>query len=143
MTLFYVILYYVWIVKYKEKYNVTFSIVITVLALVRIILCAFPQNGWFDNTNNLTWSIVRNIPFLILGVIICYLFFKNRKADKYLYPVWIYVALSFAFYIPVAVGAMYVPILGMLMLPKTICYILMVISFILDVVKSEKLNTNN
>lgn len=51
--------------------------------------------------------------------------------------IWIYSALSFLFYIPVVVGAGTVPILGMLMLPKTICYVLIVISFLLYVVKSD------
>ena len=43
---------------------------------------------------------------------------------------WLYIFLSFAFYIPVAVGAGLIPILGMLMLPKTVCYILMVVVFL-------------
>ena len=38
--------------------------------------------------------------------------------------------LSFAFYLPVAVGASYVPLLGMLMLPKTVCYILLITVFL-------------
>ena len=38
--------------------------------------------------------------------------------------------LSFLFYIPVAVGAGLVPMLGMLMLPKTVCYVLMIITFL-------------
>ena len=126
MTAFYVILFYVWIVRYKEKYNVKLSVAVTVLAAVRIILCAFPQNGWFDNTSNLLWSILRNVPFAILGGIICYLFFEKRKEDKFLKPVWLYVLLSFLFYIPVAVGASFVSLLGMLMLPKTVCYMILI-----------------
>ena len=42
---------------------------------------------------------------------------------------WLYVLLSFLFYIPVAVGAGVVPMLGMLMLPKTVCYILLIVCF--------------
>ena len=38
--------------------------------------------------------------------------------------------LSFLCYIPVAVGAGLVPAFGMLMLPKTICYILMIAAFL-------------
>lgn len=38
--------------------------------------------------------------------------------------------MSFLFYIPVAVGAGLVPMLGMLMLPKTVCYVLMIIAFL-------------
>ena len=46
--------------------------------------------------------------------------------------------MSFLFYIPVAVGAGEVPILGMLMLPKTVCYILLVLTFLLSTLKDEK-----
>ena len=38
--------------------------------------------------------------------------------------------LSFLFYSPVAVGAGAVPMLGMLMLPKTVCYILLIVVFL-------------
>ncbi|MBQ9911022.1 MAG: hypothetical protein IJM50_05955, partial [Lachnospiraceae bacterium] len=44
--------------------------------------------------------------------------------------VFLYILLSFLFYIPVAVGAPLLPALGMLMLPKTVCYVLMIISFL-------------
>ncbi len=42
----------------------------------------------------------------------------------------LYVLLSFLFYMPVAVAAGIVPILGMLMLPKTVCYILILCVFL-------------
>ncbi len=38
--------------------------------------------------------------------------------------------MSFLFYMPVAVGAGLVPAFGMLMLPKTVCYILMIVVFL-------------
>ena len=40
------------------------------------------------------------------------------------------VSIAFAFYIPVVVGADAVPLLGMLMLPKTVCYMLILIAFL-------------
>ena len=48
------------------------------------------------------------------------------------------VLLSFLFYIPVAVFAGLLPILGMLMLPKTICYILMFIAFYKATVRKKR-----
>ena len=36
------------------------------------------------------------------------------------------ITLSFLFYIPVAVGASLVPMLGMMMLPKTVCYMILI-----------------
>ena len=48
---------------------------------------------------------------------------------------WLYILLSFLFYIPVVVGTGAVPMLGMLMLPKTICYVLMIAAFLRAVSK--------
>ena len=78
----------------------------------------------------MTWGIIRNVPFVILGAVICVLFYRKRTADRIFRPQWLYILLSFAFYIPVAVGAGTVPMLGMLMLPKTVCYILMIAAFL-------------
>ncbi len=89
----------------------------------------FPQNGWLANSSDMTWGIIRNVPFVLLGAVICCLYFKNRKEDRPLRPVWLYILLSFLFYIPVAVFAGLVPMLGMLMLPKTVCYVLTLIAF--------------
>jgi peptidoglycan/LPS O-acetylase OafA/YrhL len=130
MTVFYVLLYYVWLGHYEESENRTLTVIIWCLAAVRVILCLFPQNGWFSNSSNMTWGIIRNVPFVILGGIICFLYFQERGKDRVFRPVLLYILLSFVFYIPVAVGAGLVPVLGMLMLPKTICYILMIIAFL-------------
>ncbi|MCR5116303.1 MAG: hypothetical protein K6A97_02215, partial [Lachnospiraceae bacterium] len=62
--------------------------------------------------------------------------FVKRADDRTFRLLWLYILLSFAFYIPVAVGAGIVPMLGMLMLPKTICYILMIVAFL----KAQKNN---
>ena len=134
MTIFYVILYYIWCDFYKggesgkEQGKVT--ICIWILAAVRVILCLFPQNGWLQNSSDVLWGIIRNVPFVILGAVICHLFFQTREKDHAFRLVWLYILLSFLFYIPVAVGAGIVPMLGMLMLPKTVCYVLMLCAFL-------------
>lgn len=130
MTLFYVLLYYVWLGFFKESEKKGMTVAIWILAVVRIVLCLFPQNGWLQNSSDMTWGIIRNIPFVILGAVICFLYFQKKKESKSFKPVWIYILLSFLFYLSVAVGAGIVPMLGMLMLPKTVCYILMIISFL-------------
>ena len=85
----------------------------------------------------MTWGIIRNIPFVGLGVVICLLYFLKRNADRRFRFLWLYICLSFLFYIPVAVAAGILPILGMLMLPNTVCYILMIAAF-LSVVQSDQ-----
>ena len=86
----------------------------------------------------MSWGILRNIPFVVLGAVICWLYFRTRAENRILRLTWIFILLSFLFYIPVAVGAGEVPILGMLMLPKTICYILLIASFLKWTSPSEK-----
>ena len=137
MTAFYVLLYYVWRGYYKETAKKGTVYAVWSLAAVRVALCAFPQNGWIENSSDLTWGIIRNVPFVALGALICYLYFKNRNKMRRFRFMWLYILLSFAFYIPVTVGAGFVPILGMLMLPKTVCYILMIVTFLLAVLKDK------
>ena len=135
MTAFYVLLYYGWLDYYKETENKRLTAAIWAFAVVRVVLCAFPQNGWLENSSDMTWGIIRNVPFVALGAVICVLYFLRRNESARFKPVWIYILLSFAFYIPVAVGAGAVPILGMLMLPKTVCYILLILTFLLSTLK--------
>ncbi len=130
MTVFYVLLYFIWLGWYREKENKNMTTAVWALAAVRAALCLFPQNGWLQNSSDPLWGIIRNVPFVILGGAICWLYFQKRGEEKTFRYFWIYILLSFLFYIPVAVAAGLVPMLGMLMLPKTICYILMVCVFL-------------
>ena len=134
MTVFYVLLCYFWQYNYRVKIDRKTEIRIWGLAVIRCALCLLPQNGWTANSSDVLWGIIRNVPFVIHGAIVCYMFYTKREWDDIFEPMWIYILLSFIFYIPVAVGAGALPILGMLMLPKTVCYILMIIAFL----KSQK-----
>ena len=130
MSVFYVLLYYLHRRLYNRRPGKKMAIPVYALAAGRILICLFPQNGWFGNESNLFWAIFRNVPFAILGAIIIVMYFQTRNVLRTLSRVWLYVTLSFAFYLPVAVGAEYVPLLGMLMLPKTVCYMLMIVAFL-------------
>lgn len=128
MTIFYVFVFYIFQNNYETK-NKKIEYSVWALAIIRIILCMLPQNRWTTNDGSVTMGIIRNIPFVIIGLIVIVLFFKKRKESIVFKNMWIYVLLSFLFYIPVVVGSSTVPILGMLMLPKTVCYILMIVTF--------------
>ena len=130
MTAFYLLLYPVWLGRFRMQEKRSVSATLWFLAAVRVVLCLFPQNGWLSNSGDMTWGIIRNVPFVLLGAAICCLYFRKRKEDRIFAPVWVYILLSFLFYSPVAVGAGAVPMLGMLMLPKTVCYILLIVVFL-------------
>ena len=129
MTVFYVYLYYIYVDYYGEKNETRTITALYALTMARIILCLFPQNGWLQNSGDVTWGVLRNLPFVAMGLMIALRYYKNRNKARRFRFIWLYVTLSFLFYIPVATAAGIVPMLGMLMLPKTVCYILMILTF--------------
>ena len=129
MTLFYVLLYYVWRSRYRIDGKKNLTAGVWVLAVCRIALCLMPQNAWTSKNAPLSWGIYRNIPFTILGVLIVVLFYKSAKdtQDKAFRFLWIAVVISFACYIPVVLFADTIPPVGMLMIPKTCAYVWVVL----------------
>lgn len=125
MTIFYIILYYVWRIRYKVERRKNITIAVYVLSLLRIILCLFPQNKWLSASAPISWGIYRNIPFALLGLLIIVLFYKSAKeaGDTEFRYMWLTIVLSFGFYIPVVLWADAVPMIGMLMIPKTCAYV--------------------
>ena len=129
MTFFYILMYYIYLNNYKVKKDKKVTMLVWGLAIVRIALCLFPQNNWFTNNSPLLWGVLRNIPFAILGALIVFLYFKVRSKDKALRFVYLFVTFSFLFYIPVVLWSETIELLGMLMLPKTVCYVLVILAF--------------
>ena len=125
MTVFYVLLYYVWRIRYHVQGGTALSACVCLLAALRIILCLFPQNEWTSADAPLSWGIYRNIPFVLLGVLIIVLFYKktHETNDRAFRFMWLAIVLSFGFYIPVVLFADAVPMIGMLMIPKTCAYV--------------------
>lgn len=125
MTIFYILLYYVWRNRYHISGKNEITIAVYLLSALRIILCLFPQNGWLQTNPSLYWGIYRNIPFALFGLLIIILFFleSKRQHDTAFQYMWLTIVLSFGFYIPVVLWADAIPMIGMLMIPKTCAYV--------------------
>lgn len=125
MTIFYVLLYYVWRQRYQVHGQNNLTAAVYLLSALRIILCMMPQNEWLSADAPLSWGIYRNIPFALLGLLIIVLFYRSAKQhnDRAFCWMWLTIVLSFAFYIPVVLWADAIPIIGMLMIPKTCAYV--------------------
>lgn len=124
MTLFYIALALV-----MDSYAPLPSAVLPaliVLSAIRICLCLAPENSWFDDGGDQMWRLYRNLPFMAIGVItVVYMIV--------LYERWLLAALvtaSFVCYMVTVMGVKKNPKLGMLMIPKTICYIWMIAYFL-------------
>ena len=125
MTVFYVLLYYVWRERYEVEGQKSLTVAVYALASIRVILCMMPQNQWLTDRSPLIWGICRNIPFALLGILVIVLFYRSAKerGDKAFGWMWLTIVLSFGFYIPVVLWAEAVPMIGMLMIPKTCAYV--------------------
>lgn len=134
MTIFYLMLYFVYSIRYGFK-NKALTISMIVLAVARIALCLFPQNDWTGEAP-VSWGIYRNIPFTIMGIIMVVLYFKKRD-DKAFRFMWLAITLSFAFYLPVVLWADVSPMVGMLMMPKTCMYVWAVVMGYLETKKAQ------
>ena len=79
MTIFYLLLYYIW----RERYQITgqknLTITMWVLSALRIGLCLFPQNEWLVYQQPLLFGILRNLPFAVMGVLIIIIFAQQVK----------------------------------------------------------------
>ena len=124
MVFFYMLVLYAYEKRFDAK-NTTTRIIVVVLMIIKVILSLLPQNEWLTNTATLEFQIIRNIPFVLMGIYLVVLFIiKARKEnDMPFMKIAIGISLSFLFYIPVVLFASSIPAIGALMMPKTLAYV--------------------
>lgn len=140
MTIFYVLLFQIWCLRYQANRSKILTCSVFLLAGGRIVLCLLPQNEWTSANAPLLPALLRNLPFTLLGLLILLLFlFQGRLTDDYVYRwLWLAVALSFACYLPVVLFSGRYPTVGILMIPKTLCYVWIVFMGRRDMRSSEQ-----
>jgi len=102
------------------------------LLAMRLVLLFFPQNNWGGSAP--AWRIYRNIPFALAGFSLAYLFLQAASttpnpAGKWLAGTGWAVIISFACYIGTILLVDRYPMTGILMLPKTIAYVVVAVYF--------------
>lgn len=126
MTLFYV-LYYLFLKRQTQIHARWRDISIYTLAALRIALVLMPQNDWGTMPGNYTFGLLRNLPFAIMGILLMVWSWQSRRMPG-LRHMGTLIFFSFLFYVPVVLWADTIPVLGALMMPKTIAYLLLVIA---------------
>ena len=129
MTVFYLLLYYIWRDYYQAGERRVLTAAVWGLAAARIALCLLPQNQWLTYRQPLLYGVLRNIPFAVMGVIIIVIFAQETKkaGDPVFRFMPLAVGLSFGFYLPVVLFSGILPVIGMLMIPKTMAYVWIVL----------------
>ena len=135
ITLFYVGLWYLGIITFETTslFATKMTVAFLGLAFFRIVFCLLPQNKWKEDNASFAWVIIRNIPFILMGIFVIVQYFIGGEGGSLansaggLQYLGILIIISFAFYIPVLFLAKKYPKVGMLMMLKTIAYVAIII----------------
>jgi hypothetical protein len=84
-----------------------------------------PANQWNNVVPPQPWSLYRNLPLMLLGLGVAYLMLRDALAGRDKPFIWIgvMILISYACYAPVIFFVQRMPIIGMLMIPKTMAYL--------------------
>ena len=139
MTAFYVLVYQFilrrWPTAQEERAkdarhllgpNPRLSAVVYAAAIATALLLLLPQNQIFTPQPPVLWGAIRNIPFVVMGVIVIAQFWERARRDTCYRFAWLAVTLSFAFYVPVVLWSQQSDAVGLLMIPKTLAYVWLV-----------------
>lgn len=124
VTFFYTLLLVVWHRRFQEPYG-WFGGLLFLATAIRLLIMLFPQNQWNNVVPPQPWSLLRNLPLVILGLGVAYLMLRDstRVDDNTFKWIGIMILVSYAFYAPVILFVQQVPAIGMLMIPKTMAYV--------------------
>jgi hypothetical protein len=124
VTLFYVLVQIIWQRRFQKPYG-WLGMVLFGTVLVRFALMIPDANQWHAAVPPQPWSIYRNLPLMVQGLGIAYLILRDASAsqDKIFRWIGLLILASYTFYMPVIFFVQKLPVLGMLMIPKTIAYV--------------------
>ncbi len=124
VTFFYSFMLFIWQQRFGRPLG-WFGICLLAAAVVRLLIMAFPQNQWNSSVPPQPWSFYRNLPLMIAGLGVAYLFLRDSLAakDRTFQAIGLMILVSYAFYMPVIFWVQEIPMIGMLMIPKTLAYV--------------------
>jgi hypothetical protein len=124
VTFFYVLMLETWRARFDRPYG-WFGYLLLGAAAVRLLVMTLPSNEWNNVVPPQPWSTYRNLPLMLQGLGVAFLILRDARASNDRTFIWIgaMILISYACYIPVIFLVQQVPIIGMLMIPKTIAYV--------------------
>lgn len=128
VTVLYMLIAKVWFDRFNKKNKIVYYF-LQGLAIFRLVIMAFPNNQWGGAITPYDWSMYRNIPIIIMGLLLATMMLINsiKENDIVFKKFAIYIYISYLFYMPVIFFVKFIPMLGMLMIPKTIAYLFMAV----------------
>ncbi len=122
-TLFYVCMVLMWKARFNKKFEIA-AFIVFLLAIIRSILMLLPGNTWDGEQQEDFSFMIRNIPLVMMQIGTVYLIIRDAIATDDTVLKWIggMIIISLVCYAPVVFLLTYYPLIGMLMIPKTIAY---------------------
>lgn len=124
VTFFYALVLFMWRERFQKPLGV-FGYFLLAVGVIRLVIMMFPQNQWNNVVPPEPWGIIRNIPLIIQGLGVMFLILRDARAanDRTFTLIGFMILASYTFYTPVILWVQQVPMLGMLMIPKTLAYV--------------------
>jgi hypothetical protein len=124
VTFFYVLVLQIWQARFNKPYGV-FGSLLFGAAIVRLIIMAFPANQWNNLVPPQPWGLLRNLPLILQGLGVAFLILRDARQaqDRPFTWIGICILVSYAMYTPVILFVQQMPLIGMLMIPKTMAYV--------------------
>lgn len=140
VTFFYVLVLQIWQARFNKPYGM-FGYVLFGAAIVRLIIMAFPANEWNNLVPPQPWGLLRNLPLMLQGLGVAYLILRDARAaqDRTFTWIGICILISYAMYTPVILFVQQMPLIGMLMIPKTMAYVAIALIAYNDLYRSPDL----
>jgi hypothetical protein len=124
VTLFYMLILMIWHERYKKPYG-WFGYLLFAAAIFRFLIMVLPGNMWNSAVPPQPIALYRNFFLVVLGLGAAYLILRDSIAAKDRAFTWMgaMIVVSYALYIPVILLVQLYPLVGMLMIPKTLAYV--------------------
>lgn len=124
VTIFYVLVLDLWRVRFRQRYR-PLAWLLLAAAVFRLALMIPAANAWGQAVPPQPWSTLRNLPLTLLGLGTAYLILRDarRLGDLAFQWIGVMILVSYACYLPVILFVQSAPLVGMLMIPKTMAYV--------------------
>jgi hypothetical protein len=124
VTFFYMIIAEIWRLRFNRNRGAIWWIFI-IAGIIRLVIMIPSSNQWTSVVPPFNWSIARNIPLMIqgIGIAVMLLIDGVNNSDKFTKKISIMIFISYVCYLPVILFVQKIPMLGMLMMPKTLAYV--------------------
>lgn len=124
VTFFYMLILALWSERFDRPYG-WFGWLLFSAGILRLLVMSLPGNAWNNVVPPQPWSTVRNLPLMLQGLGVAILILRDARlhSDRHFTWIGIMILFSYACYIPVILLVQQVPVIGMLMIPKTLAYV--------------------